>query len=448
MSVSLPPNPSIDQLKRQARELLAEFEAGSEKALSRVQTHRRRFRDGPDRTKPLTLQEAQWVVAREYGFRTWTELKRRVQDPDQAAITSLIEAANDGHAARVAEILKEQPSLVNIRGGHGTRTALHFAAWREHLEVVRLLLDHGANPSPRCVEDNATPLHLAVQEGHVEVVNLLLEREADPIGEGDLHDLAVIGWASVYHATLHQGEFSEVREKIVSTLLTHGAEHHLLSALFMKEWDLVRSLAARDPSAVNRPMSRFEAFRTPLHRASTPPLPISAVHLLIELGADLEARSSEGFTPLDEAAVNNEWERAQILLDAGAPVEPPAAFLLNREDDIRRCMSEDPDCLKVGGQWESLIVFASERSSGETVKRLIDYGASVNARATSRGTKRYTPLHGAAFDGNMEAAQVLIQHGASLTVTDETYNSTPMEWAKVAEQETLAELLSAHAANE
>ena len=83
MSVLLPPNPSIDQLKRQARELLAEFEAGSEEVLRRVQTHRRRFRDGPDRTKPLTLQEAQWVVAREYGFSTWAELKLRVQDPER-----------------------------------------------------------------------------------------------------------------------------------------------------------------------------------------------------------------------------------------------------------------------------------------------------------------------------------------------------------------------------
>jgi hypothetical protein len=60
------------------------------------------------------------------------------------------------------------------------RTALSFAAARGKLDVVRLLLERGADPNKKDTYYGMAPITLAVEDGHVDVVRLLLERGAAP----------------------------------------------------------------------------------------------------------------------------------------------------------------------------------------------------------------------------------------------------------------------------
>ena len=52
-------------------------------------------------------------------------------------------------------------------------------AQRNHVGLLSLLLDAGANPNVPGGDDKYTPLHDAVDAGHVEIVKLLIERGAD-----------------------------------------------------------------------------------------------------------------------------------------------------------------------------------------------------------------------------------------------------------------------------
>ena len=70
------------------------------------------------------------------------------------------------------------------------RTSLHIASAKGSIEIVRILLDFGANPNIRdCVHN--LPIHLAIISSHVPVVTLLLEAGTD-IHSLDLHGKTVL----------------------------------------------------------------------------------------------------------------------------------------------------------------------------------------------------------------------------------------------------------------
>lgn len=61
--------------------------------------------------------------------------------------------------------------------GQDDQTPLHCAARMGHKELVKLLLEHKANPNSTTTAGH-TPLHIASREGHVQTVRILLDMEA------------------------------------------------------------------------------------------------------------------------------------------------------------------------------------------------------------------------------------------------------------------------------
>jgi ankyrin repeat protein len=346
----------------------------------------------------------------------------------EAAVAALLDAANRGDAERIAELLDAHPGIVNERGrlsGHwGSRTALHFAINSCDEPSVKRLLDRGADPNIRDEGDNAMPLHFAAEKGHLGIIRLLVEHGADPIGAGDGHQLEVIGWATC---------FGKGKRDVVDYLLAHGARHTIFSAVAMGEVEAIRALGTLSPGSLDTPMDATNHRRRPLHLAIVKKQPDS-LNTLLDLGADPEAVDAAGLTPLDQAALGGDTEMAQRLIERGAVLQLPAAIGLQRTADIERLVLEDPDGLKPGHRWGTLIVRASEHASGQMIEELIRLGASVDARddpsVAVDGTTGYTPLHGAAFRGNAEV--VLLKHGADPFAVEGKYQAPPAGWADYA----------------
>jgi ankyrin repeat protein len=230
----------------------------------------------------------------------------------------------------------------------------------------------------------------------------------------------------------------------VDYLISHGARHNIFSAVAIGETEVIRDLLARSPADLERRMDMVNRRRRPLHLAVVKKQP-KALMALLELGANMEALDEAGFTALDQAALNGETEMAQALLERGAKIRLPAAVALQKKRDIEKLLAKDPTSLKPGGRWGNLIVRASEHAAGEVIETLIRSGASVAVRDDPKtavdSTWGYTPLHAAAFRGNLSAASVLLKHGADVRVREEKYHGTPGGWANHAGHTEVRELI-------
>src|SRR5688572_22486516 len=143
---TLPARPELDQQKKLAKELLAAFRRKDPEAIARVRA------ELPDK-QAVVLADAQFVLAREYGFPSWRELKERVESLESDArppIELFKLAVNDGDANALRRLLERHPDVRSIINepmfGFGG-TALLAAG--NNVDVIDVLLAFGADPNRR-----------------------------------------------------------------------------------------------------------------------------------------------------------------------------------------------------------------------------------------------------------------------------------------------------------
>ena len=108
-----------------------------------------------------------------------------------AQVDSIAAAAGLGRLADAAQLLATADPVSRHR-------ALALAAQHGQVEIVRLLLDAGEDPSrynPEGNHSHSTPLHQAVWAGHEQVVRLLVERGARPDIQDTIWEGTPLGWA-------------------------------------------------------------------------------------------------------------------------------------------------------------------------------------------------------------------------------------------------------------
>jgi ankyrin repeat protein len=251
--------PDLDQLKRQAKELLDAFQGGDPTAAAEANAHYR----VADSTS-FALHDAQLVLARSYGFDSWPKLKAYVEG---VTVRRLADAVRQGDLAQVEAMLKSRPELVHkTMADNDEHRAIHYAVLGRAPGMVRLLMQHGSDARIGIYphRDATTALALAKDRGYHEIVAILVEEEQRRQGSSS-------DW--VAPADDFTNAMVEGKEEKASAMLEN--EPGLVQARNRGGW-------------------------TPLHVAAALRNE-RIVQWLVEHGADVNHKGSDGRTPLDHA---------------------------------------------------------------------------------------------------------------------------------------------------
>ena len=259
------------------------------------------------------------------------------------------------------------------------------------------MLDAGANvESPN--GDGQTALMLAARVGSLDIAKLLVERGADVNAKEAWRDQTALIWAV-------DGNFPELTQ----LLIDNGADVNVRASA--NEWD---SQITSEPRAQYRPVGGLTVLVYAARSGCT-----RCVRSLLAAGADIDKPTPEGMTPLMIAIDNTSFDTARVLLDAGANPHVwdwygRTALYVATDMSSFRGRQPHPSA-------------SSETSATDLVRLLLEAGVNPNAQLNmhrpSRGGNNgrfadellntgTTPLLRAAIGADVEAARLLLEHGA------------------------------------
>lgn len=388
----LPDKPSLNQLKKQAKELLNAFRAGKAEAVAEVRID---YRAVPPGVATFQLSDAQLVIARAYGFASWPKLKAFV---DGVTISRFMTAVQAGDLGRVRAMLRQRPELVHMdAAGNNEHRGLHYAVLRHDAAMVRLLMQWGADA------------HKGIWPHRDATAALTLARERD------YQDIVVV---------IEDEEQRRREQTSCPNVSVSPAQDRINEAIRAGDNATAKRLLDADSGLV-RACDRSGG--TPLHAAAQAANE-ELITWLLARGAGVHKKDLRGLTPLDRAALaanlhNDRAARfpgvARLLLDRGAEMTLPAAIALGETDRVRGLVSADPNLLRQEIRWTEggLLTLAVKHGRLEAVRLLLDLGMDVDERTMLQELEEPTlswgaPLWHAAWAGRRDIAELLLDRGA------------------------------------
>jgi ankyrin repeat protein len=457
----LPARPHLDHLKHEAKALYKAWQGDDPAALQRV-------RDAIGDTPERKLSLAQRVIAREYGFRTWAQLRSHVQasrsndngvddflsavqeqNVERArevlrvhphiATTSLHVAAALGLDDAAARLLAENPGLVSARAGSPPADPLLFLCYSPFhgesdardtglLATTRVLLAAGADPNTRDAQYSVPALYAVTgMRSILPIARLLLDAGANPT-DGE----------SIFHAA------ERFHEDALELLLSAGADLNFVgdwgnTALYflLRNWDIERETRVKrgflwllDHGANPNVVSAAER-ETALHVAARRGQSLDVIRLLLDHGADINVRRGDGATPWLLARRGGFDAIASLLESLGAETQK----LSNVDLLLAACGRGDAEAARhlaspavlaaLEPSDHQLLIEAATLGRENTVSACVAAGFPVNITDTSGATA----LHYSALHGRARQVRMLVETGATTDIRDKEHSSTPLGWA-------------------
>lgn len=336
----------------------------------------------------------------DYHYRGWRDVPSHVATtPDEVwshlvtrgAEVDLGMAAAKGDIDRARKLLAEDPSSANRVSDYGSYyigcgAPIKNAAATGQMEIVKLLLEHGADPN--LPEEGIAPrghaLYSAVSKGHYEIAELLLKHGACP-------SAPVESSADALSIALSHGD-----KRMVELLCTHGAARSVELLAHYNDLQTAAAIFAVKPELANDANALGSA-------AS-----MEFVRLMLLHQPDLPKHVTLSKSP----------EINELLFRHGMDPSRPDWMGITRLHEFAR------------------------QGQIEAAKQFIDHGADLHARDDDL---RSTPLAWAAKFGQKEMVELLLERGARSQLPDDPPWATPLAWATRRGHHEIAALLEGQA---
>lgn len=450
MSQPLPARPNLEQLRKQAKDLLKSARAGDPAAL-------RRWRENLTASGPgqLSLADAQCVIAREHGFATWARLKDHVhailletRDP----LELFKDAFHADDAVLFAKLLERHPAIkarLNEPIGPFDSPPITHVKSRAMLDVF---LDAGADLNAKSrwwaggfgLLHNAPPelaayaiergavvdIHAAARLGLLDRLRALLTAEPSLVdarggdGQTPLHFAATV--------------------EVATVLLNHGAEidardldHESTPAQWMlgERSDVARFLVERGCATDLLLVTALgDRARVEQHLASDP----ACIHQRVDDayfpkknprsgGTIYQWTIGRGLSAHDVARKFGHLELLPVLLEH-SPVELRLLALARNHDEsaVWEILAAHPEVVAhLSEPTRSHLAHAARDNDTAAVRLMLHAGWPVDAKGQHQGTA----LHWAAFHGNLEMVETILPHRPPLDLPDADHHAPPIGWA-------------------
>lgn len=471
----LPENPNLENLKKQAKALLKAVRAYDEAALARV---------GPYFGDPasISLQHAQLVIAREYGFSSWSKLKRAVSHPTESTQAGLDRLANQfldlvclaysldvtpspqrfesardllaehpeiadenvytasaiGDVERIEKWLAQDPGLVNRKGGYFNWEPIMYAAYARlpgssTLAAGLKLLDVGADPNAHYMwggqykftaltgvfgEGEGGPINFPEHPDCVTFARALLRAGADPNDSQAAYNRCFESDDTCLKLLL---EFGLRPDDCNNWLLDEGGRM-LPNPIETMHFQLTQALR--------------RGYR-------------ERARLLIDHGVNLDKPDDtypsliKGKTPYEGALLLGLVDIAEYMLANGAKktelskLDAFRAACMRGDTVSARAALEADEGLMAAARtgMRQMLCDAVGQGNEEALATMIELGFDLSQPGT------LTPLHDAAFHGRLKMARMLLDGGADPTLRDPHHAQPPIGYAQYAGQEEMIAFL-------
>lgn len=285
----LPSHPSLELQQKRAKRLLRDAGNGDQDALARIAA----LHPKPPAAHDLKLADAQLVVARGYGFESWSALRRKIDSLTETPVDqfrSALHARDAEHVRVLLETYADVRAAVNSPiGAFGGRPA---SIARKDLPTLDVLLEYGAD------------------------LNLKSDWREGPFGLLE-HDIT---------------------PDEAAPLIARGAVVDIFAAAHLGMFDRIRELVEADRSLVT---ARGGDGKTALHCATR----LDIAEYLLDRGAAIDARDVDHGSTAAQYLIRDAPRVVRMLVDRSAWFDVFIAVGLRDRALVERCLREDPESL-------------------------------------------------------------------------------------------------------